>query len=479
MTGMDGQGATANGDVDELVDRVEVDPARRAATLTFLRGAVLSLLVALVSGVLGMLHYIPPVAKALQGLGVHFPALRPIHTTFATVFIFLGAIAVVHRYFEDVAGPMDRPERMRLRVQVILWSIAGVGTLLSLLAGVFSGREYMGFHPLFSIPILLGWVLMTWSFYAHLARGFFHRPVHVTMWGVALVLFCYTFVEQHGWLLPGVFSDPIVDMRVQWKATGTLVGSFNLLVYGTLYYLACKLTNDERYAHSRLAYALFGIGLLNTFTNFGHHTYHLPQSEAVKWISFVISMLEIVLLARVVWDIAAMVRAGRSAPASATQLFLASAKWWTAYILATSIIISVPPINTLIHGTTVVMAHAMGAEIGIDGMALFAAFCWMLTEMAARRGASADVFASRRLRRLILGLNVSAALFIGWLTISGTLTGVRRYDNMAPPQWLEASNHYVLAVCGGLTAWFLLRLVMVWLRFLYPRLQPDVMPTKA
>ena len=30
-----------------------------------------------------------------------------------------------------------------------------------------------------------------------------------------------------------------------------------------------------------------GIGLLNSFTNYAHHTYHLPQSHVVKWVAFV------------------------------------------------------------------------------------------------------------------------------------------------------------------------------------------------
>jgi len=72
------------------------------------------------------------------------------------------------------------------------------------------------------------------------------------MWGVGVLFFIFTFLEEHAWLLPDVFAAPIVDLRVQWKATGTLVGSFNLFVYGILYYVAEKLSGDERYAHSNL-----------------------------------------------------------------------------------------------------------------------------------------------------------------------------------------------------------------------------------
>lgn len=445
-----------------------LDPSRRYATVTFMRGAIVALSIALLSGLLAALYYIPVVAPTLRRLGVNFTTLRPVHTTFVAAFIFLGGVAVVHRYFEDIAGPMGRGERLRVRLQVILWAIAGAGILSTLVAGVFSGREYMGFHPIFSIPLLLGWLLFTWNFLLHVGKGVWQRPVHVTMWAVGAFLFIYTFIEQHAWLIPQVYADPLVDLRVQWKATGTLVGSFNLFVYGSLYYLACKVSGSDRYAHSNLAYALFAIGLLNSFTNFGHHTYHLPQNDAVKWISFVISMLEIILFFRVVWDITGMVRA-RQAATNATGLFVNACKWWTAYILGSSVLLSIPPLNALVHGTPVIMGHGMGAEIGIDGMALFAAICWMTCECLRQRGASTAIFDSRRIRKLIIGLNVGAGCLVGWLTIAGVFIGLWRYDDLAPPTWVTVSYPYVLAAVGVVTAWFLSQLLFLWLRCLFPR----------
>jgi len=448
------------------------DVSRRHATLTFLRGAVVAIAIALSAGLLGAFYYIPEVSLFMQRCGLQFAALRPIHTTFAVAFILLAGMAVVHRYFEDVAGPMGKAERVRLRIQVISWAIAGIGVFCSMLFGVTSGREYMGFHPVFSIPILLGWLMFAWNFYSHLGRGLWARPIYVTMWGIGTVFFLYTFLEQHLWLLPQVYSDPIIDLRLQWKATGTLVGSFNLFVYGTLYYVACKLTGDETYAHSRLAYALFSVGLLNSFTNFAHHTYHLPQSHAVKWISFVVSMAEIILLARVILDITAMVKARRPSPPCGIQLFLASAKWWTCFILATSLVLSVPPLNSLIHGTRAVMAHAMGAEIGIDGMALFAGITWLLVEIQERRGGDASVFSSLRYCRWIIGFNVGVIGLVSWLTVSGVGTAIYRYDGLATPAWITSAGPWIFAGCGIIAAYFLVILIRTWLAVLFQSRKP-------
>ncbi|MHC4822592.1 MAG: cbb3-type cytochrome c oxidase subunit I [Planctomycetota bacterium] len=441
--------------------------SRRRTTLVFLRGSMISIAIAVLAGLLGALYYIPSIAPVLQDLGLHFTALRPIHTTFAVTFILLGGIGVVHRYLEEVAGPMDRAEKLRVKIQVVSWAIAGIGVLGSMLIGVSSGREYMGFHPIFSIPILLGWLMFVWNFWKHLGRGLMARPIYATMWGVGSLFFLYTFIEQHAWLLPEIFAEPIVDMRLQWKATGTLVGSFNLFVYGTLYFVGCKVSGDESYAHSRLAYALFAVGLLNSFTNFAHHTYHLPQSHTVKWISFVVSMAEIILFARVIWDIAAMVKAKRPSPPCGIQLFLTAAKWWTAFILGTSLILSIPPINALLHGTRAVMGHAMGAEIGIDAMAIFAAFTWMLVELQERRGVSAEIFSSMRYRRWGLGFNAGVVGLVGWLTLSGVITAFYRYDGLASPAWVMQGGPYLFAVFGVIAGWYLVLFLRTWLGIVF------------
>ncbi len=438
-------------------------PIRRKATLAFIRGGLVSLAVALLAGLSGVFFYYAPTAEFLEARGVAFQALRPIHTTFAAVWIFLGGVAMVHRYLEDHAGPPSNGERLRLRIQILLWLFAGVGVLATVAAGIFSGREYLGFHPAFSIPILLGWILFAWNFFSATWRGFWDRPVYVAMWGVSILFFIYTFVEQHAWLLAGVFEDPIVDLRLQWKATGTLVGSFNLLVYGSLYFIGEKLSGDRRLAHSKLAWALLGVGLLNSFTNFAHHTYHIPQSELVKWISFVVSMTEAIILTRVVWDIARAVSQRTTGGFDSTRHFLVSAKWWTGAMIASAILLSIPPLNTIIHGTQVVTAHAMGTEIGIDSMALFAGVCWMLGEIEVRRGRDGTALHTARARWSAIGLNVFAAILIVWLHFSGTVVGINRFQGLPAPDWLATSSPLVFIGAGIGVASCMTLLLARWL----------------
>ena len=231
-------------------------------------------------------------------------------------------------------------------------------------------------------------MLFAWSFLSKVWRGFWARPVYVYMWAVGILYFLWTFAEGHAWLLPAVKRNPVADLQIQWKSCGTLVASFNQMVYGTLIYLGVKQSGDERIGQSGTGFALFGIGLLNSFTNYAHHTYHLPQSHVIKWVAFGASMLEIILLVGVIREVAAALSKRRPAHdrgPGVVERFVGLSKRWNSFLLALAIAISVPPWNALIHGTHVVMAHAMGSEIAIDTYILLGFFAFALAGMFPKR----------------------------------------------------------------------------------------------
>ena len=132
-----------------------------------------------------------------------------------------------------------------------------------------------------------------------------------------------------------------------------------------------------------------------------------------------------------------------------------------------SVLIAVPPLNALIHGTHVVTAHAMGAEIGIDTMVLFAGVSWLLMGIYARQGRDSAVLHSGRLRLAARGFNISTVLLVIWLNVSGTVVGYTRYLDLAPPDWLARSNGLVFGGVGMAVALFLALLLGIWLRCLF------------
>lgn len=217
--------------------------------------ALVACLVAMTSGMAAAFTY-TDLGSVLQSIGLTLQHFRAIHETFAFAWVFLGGVAVVYLYLFSTFGPPSPSVRRRIVWHARLWAVAGMGILMTLLAGRFTGREYLGYHPVFSALILAGWFVFAWNYFAQVRGGLRNRPVYIYMWSVGIVLFVIAFLEGHLYLLDSLSARPVRDIAIQWKSNGTLVGSFNLLVYGSLMYVAGRLRGDDEYAYSRTAFAL-------------------------------------------------------------------------------------------------------------------------------------------------------------------------------------------------------------------------------
>jgi nitric oxide reductase subunit B len=430
-----------------------------------LRMALTCIVFAVCGGAVAALHYLPAASTWLNEHTLSLARLRPLHTAFASLWIFGGSLAVMYHYLSTHHGGLDRGDRLRFRFHTACWLLAGVGIFVSLLAGVTSGREYLDFHPAFSALLVAGWLAFAWTFLRRLRHGFWAQPIYLWFWTVGTLYFLYTFVEGHSWLLPSVFENPVRDLQLQWKSCGTLVGSFNFLMYGSLAYVGERLSGDKRYAQSAIAFWLFGVGCLNSFTNYVHHTYHLPQTNSVKWVAFVVSMIEVVILLKVMLDLGKAVKKRQSRFCGRAS-WLTAAKWWTGAMLLVSILISVPNLNSIIHGTHVVVAHAMGTTIGIDTLVLLGTAAWLVGEAC---GASALPHLDSALHRSsVVWISGSLAVLVTWLTVAGATHGYHRYLGEATPDWVIGSR-WALPVCGSILGGWLLVVSVRLLRLLRAR----------
>ncbi len=487
-----------------VLDKLSPQQARPVAVLILC--ALASSTVAIVFGALGAFTY----SENTQSVaGLTLQHLRPLHTTFATAWIYLAACTVVYFYlFSQTPGP-TRAFRWRLKGQILLWAVAGTGVIVTLCRGVFSGREYMGAHWVWSIFIYLGWILFAWNFYSVVGISLKGKPVFIYMWYTAFPLFMYAFAEGHGWLLAIVGDYPLRDIAIQWKSYGPLVGSFNLLVYGSLGYIACCLAGDSRYAYSNTAFCLFFVGVLNSFTNFGHHTYHLPQSHVVKWISCIMSLAECVLVFKYLLDLLHLIRK-RSGPSDKTVwqkgtgseptmahataggdprgacpplphgvgFIVRMTTVWSLLLVGIAVTISVPSVNTLIHGTHFVMAHAMGSMLGIDSMILWAALLYIIQRMVSSQH---RLVRSRSMVPAFAVLNLAIFLLFTLLAVKGLLSGYLRYMGPAapaPPAWLALFPTAFMAL-GVCLAIVILYINLHWAAAVFPLLRREPAPRPA
>lgn len=386
--------------------------------------SLVSLLVTVIMGIFTAFYYTEIGYIMFKSTGITFRELRPIHTTFSIGWLFLGSVGVVYSYLMSRVKDEDA-ERLSFfsRIHFAMWFICGIFIIISLFYGKFSGREYMEFHPFISLFLLLGWLFFLFCFFKiHNIFSLPQQPVYVYFWFCGILYFIYSFVENHVWLLPIIWNLPVVDLQIQWKSLGSLVASFNMLIYGSFAYLSVLL-GDNKYVYSRTAFILFGIGLLNSLTNYTHHTYHLPQVAFVKWLGFIVSMIEIFLFIKVINDVLGIFKQRDlliiTLKDNIIYYLINSIKWWNVVNLLISIIISVPFLNSIIHGTQVVFAHVMGSMIGIDSMVLFAVLAFLIFD-------NKSVYL-KFLVPLIAILNISLFVFVTFFCFIGIKSGFSIY----------------------------------------------------
>ncbi|MCC6230313.1 MAG: cbb3-type cytochrome c oxidase subunit I [Phycisphaerales bacterium] len=428
----------------------DLDRGRRFLT----RFGLLCLWIALGVGLVGALFY-TKAYNFLDILGISFQTIRPLHLLAGTAWMYLGGLAVVTYFWSSDTRRESSRAAGALKFFIWTWVLGALVVVVTLLLKIYGGREYFFASEPASVLFWVGWGVLAIGFTRDCPEVPGPKPAYLWMWFTSLGLFTYAFVETHVFLLPYFKAHPIRDMAVEWKSYGTLVGSFNLLVYGALAYLGHRLNPARDYSRSRMAFALFIVGVLNSFTNYGHHTFHLPQSLIVKWTSFVISMSEIAILAKVAYDVLGIARRLRDGkPWDGVTWLLAATTTWTFVGLTLSIVISVPPVNALVHGTLVVAGHAMSSMVGIDTMGLLAVLGWIhLQDHAGRVTLSRfgialfnigamiiwssfmTVGISDSLDRWQAGILPSRSLWPGWFPYAFLLGGLSVFAGVARLTW--------------------------------------------
>ncbi len=133
-------------------------------------------------------------------------------------------------------------------------------------------------------------------------------------------------------------------------------------------------------------------------------------------------------------------------------------------MLALALVISVPPLNAVIHGTHVVVAHSMGSMIGIDSMIVWAGMSYLLHKRAGGAPGWGTVGA---LRLANVSLGVFWIAFLG----RGVAAGWARQTGSSAPDFSPLVKVFpaVMAAAGGLLAASVMWFVIPWMTALARR----------
>ena len=374
------------------------------AKLFIIAGLIL-MVAGMLFGLTGALQYLVPgfLKRCLS-----FEIIRPLHVSSVIFWIIFGAMGAVLTYLQEYTGKkLYSPLLVKIQFGIFLVSVIAI--LISYFAGIFGGREYWEFHPVLAIPIAAGWILFIINFIRSL-DSFKKQPVYVWMWLTGLIFFLFTFVESYLWIFPYFRNQVVNDMTIQWKSYGSMVGSWNMLIYGSSIFLMEKISGNKKYSHAPIAFILYFTGLFNLMFNWGHHIYTLPTYPFVKHISYAVSMTELFILGRIIWQWRSAVTEARKQFHFIAYRFLMAADIWIFLSLLLAIIMSVPAINVYTHGTFITVAHTMGATIGINSFLLLAVAFDILHKTGKSFSYNAKWF-NRSYR------TVNIALFIFWISL--------------------------------------------------------------
>ena len=334
----------------------------------FIAVGLISLLLGLLCGLLAGFQYVLPdfIKEALP-----FTVLRPLHTLFVVSWILLSAIGGIYYYIKNANQNL-------VKWHFWLFILTGIGITFSYLSKNFEGKEYLEFPSYFYFPIALGWILFGVNYFRTMIPHFKNWPAYYWMWGTGIVFMIYHFTEAHLWMLPYFRNNYIQNISMQWKAGGSYVGSWNMLVYGTALYVMSKISNDETCATSKKAFFFYLLGLTNLMFGWAHHIYIIPNAPWIRYFAYSISMTEWIVIISIINDWKKSLSKEKKIHFSLAYRLMIVADIWVFLNLLLALLLSIPSINLFTHGTHITVAHSMGTTIGINTLILLSSIAYIL-----------------------------------------------------------------------------------------------------
>jgi nitric oxide reductase subunit B len=347
----------------------------------FISIGLIALQLGLLCGLLAGFQYVVPsfIKEVLP-----FSILRPLHTLFVVSWILLAAIGGIYYYIQN-------GNKTLVKWHFWLFVITGIGIIFSYLNKNFEGKEYLEFPSYFYFPIALGWILFGINYFKTTLPNFKNWPAYYWMWATGIVFMIYHFTEAHLWMLPYFRSNYIQNIAMQWKAGGSYVGSWNMLVYGTALFVMSKISKEESYAKSSKAFFFYLLGLTNLMFGWAHHIYIIPTAPWIRYFAYAISMTEWVVLFSIIYDWKKSLSTATKIEFSVAYKLMILADIWVFLNLFLALLMSIPFINLFTHGTHITVAHSMGTTIGINTLILLSSIAYIieienpLSELAQNR----------------------------------------------------------------------------------------------
>lgn len=406
---------------------------RNKISLVYIATALLALLLGMVFGILSGLQYvIPEFIKEL----LPFNSLRPFHVTSVIAWIILCAVGGIYYYLSN-SGTLRLYSSRLSQLHYFLFLGIGLTIYYSYYTGNFGGKEYLEFPPYLILPILFGWMLFGINYYKTMVGNIRNWPVYYWMWGTGIIFMMYHLSEAYLWLHPDIKNNFIKSLTIQWKAGGSFVGSWNMLVYGTAIYLMAKIKGDDSIGRQRKSFFFYFLGLTNLMFGWAHHIYIVPTAPWVRYVAYGISMTEWIILFYMLYEWKKSLPEETKVKNLLPYKFLVIADVWVFLNLILALLFSIPAINFFTHGTHITVAHSMGTTIGINTTILLASVLFIVNQIKPDFNLSS-------VKKGFRIFNISLLLF--WLSL--LVAGVKRshwmyFTKGIPFSEMQSQSHWI------------------------------------
>lgn len=379
----------------------------------FISVGLIALSLSLLCGLLAGFQYVIPdfIKETLP-----FNAIRPLHTLFGVSWVILTATGGIYYYLEQNNTQKSISKKLS-GLHFWIFILTGIGIVISFLLKNFEGKEYLEFPSYFYFPIVLGWILFGINYFKNVFSSFKNWPVYYWMWATGIVLMIYHFTEAHLWLLPYFRDHFVQNVAMQWKAGGSYVGSWNMLIYGTSLYVMAKTSNNDSYAKSGKAFFFYFLGLTNLMFGWAHHIYIVPTAPWMRYLAYGISMTEWIILFSIIYDWRKSLPQEKKIEYILAYRFTVLADFWIFLNIILALLISIPSINLFTHGTHITVAHSMGTTIGINTLILLSSVAYIL-----ELNKKITLISTKKIQIGIKIFNISFVLF--WICL--LLMGVKK-----------------------------------------------------
>lgn len=363
----------------------------------------------ILTGIFGFMASIATSFKINHAI-LPFEKIRPLHTLFAIV----GVLAGLHGWANFITAKHNKKNSLflpGLSFSLLLIFTAGAG--LSIFFGKFSGREYFSWPPAWYFPIILSLLILAYILYKAYSGLNSKSPEGFWLIGFGIVFILIGLVESFLWVIDYIGNNYVRDLTVQWHGIDTFFAGLNAFSYGIGVFI---LQKDPKPLRKKWLYAIAVFSLLFTF---GHHHYVSPQPHFLKILAFIASMIAMFSFIKHLRAYRKN-RKKKNISSSVNDALFRSVELWTIVSFGSGILFAIPQLNLIIHGTYLVVIHAMGSMIGVQMMLVFVA--------------GFSIFkpdCQKSINRIKLGVRLTnISLIFMWVLmgIIGLTKGIMRFD---------------------------------------------------